>query len=606
MLLHALLAGLPMTQTPDLTDFRDAISDDRRNRMLLAWLADDKTRAALFKLTNANGGRLCFPSRDATPRHCDCDGFDEPVPAVNPRHAPVTLVTDRVQIEEILLDTTNYSNRVYSELGGGNFMLAIDPGPLHTAPREAFSACFPHSIPPLLELAHAACQSASVLGLRGPDFDLAQHAEQAGLRFCQLLFGYSATDFPLLEAAIRAGYKALVYQVMERHFITDPTLIPTARMTAAKLLTRTSALIDAYESRDDDVLKGCDDPSRPGSVSPVLKELALLNSAMNGEQRAHLALGSAIGTVGNVQAAVCIAVKALFASPDSLLTKARALARSECDGASANAPTGKMAEWIALLSGPLRDNPPIAYLPRISVDRNGRKTGEFLLALGGGSAQYSGRGDDPLVWGLPKQAKHWCAGQALAWPLIVEVVRQVIALPHLAQGLDPADATVKGLEKRHGFACTSYPLTYRRDRRRAQWCLNVAMRIKSPVRENADQLRQIIRAGAPRIERVLRESRHVHFAWFELIESDTVLVLHTVYDGPFDAYVQHFALRAGDLFDALFSCIEDPPPMPVDKFPHEFAAHLRRYDRAPALGYFFSAYPGSEVARIVRDEARGP
>jgi hypothetical protein len=98
----------------------------------------------------------------------------------------------------------------------------------------------------------------------------------------------------------------------------------------------------------------------------------------------------------------------------------------------------------------------------------------------------------------------------------------------------------------------------------------------------------------------------VHFAWFELIESDTVLVLHTVYDGPFDAYVQHFALRAGDLFDALFSCIEDPPPMPVDKFPHEFAAHLRRYDRAPTLGYFFSAYPGSEVARIVRDEGRGP
>lgn len=595
-----------MTSTPDLTAFRQARSDDRRNRMLLAWLGDDDTRAALFSLINEGDGRLEFPSRDATPRHCDCDGIDEPGPAVEPRHAPVTLVTDRSQIEAILLDTTNYSNRVYSELGGGNFMLAIDPGPLHTAQREAFYACFPHSLPPLLELAHAACQSAGVLGLRGPDFDLAQFTEHAALRFCQLLFGYSATDFPLLEAAIRAGYKALVYQVMERHFITDPTLIPAARMSAARLLTRTSALIDAYESGDEDVLKGCDDPSRPGSVSPVLKELARLDNAMNGEQRAHLALGSAIGTVGNVQAAVCIAVKALFASPNALLSQARALARSECAGASATAPTGKMDGWIALLAGPLRENPPIAYLPRIAIDAEGRKTGEFLLALGGGTAQYQGSGDDPLVWGLPGTAKHWCAGKALAWPLIVEVVRQVMALPHLAQKLDAADATVEGLEKRHGFSCISYPLTYRRDRQRAQWCLNVAMRIKSPVRENADQLRQVIRAGAPRIERVLREARHVHFAWFELIESDTVLVLHTVYDGPFDAYVQHFALRAGDLFDALFSCIEDPPPMPVDKFPNEFAAHLRRYDRAPALGYFFSAYPGSEVARIVRDEARGP
>ena len=123
------------------------------------------------------------------------------------------------------------------------------------------------------------------------------------------------------------------------------------------------------------------------------------------------------------------------------------------------------------------------------------------------------------------------------------------------------------------------------------------MRLKSPVRDNADRVREVIRAGAPRIEEALRESRHVHFAWFELIESDTVLVLHTVYDGPFSAYIQHFALKVGDLFDALFECIENPPPMPVDEFPDEFVAHIQRYDRAPAMGYFFSAYPRSEVAQ---------
>jgi hypothetical protein len=172
-------------------------------------------------------------------------------------------------------------------------------------------------------------------------------------------------------------------------------------------------------------------------------------------------------------------------------------------------------------------------------------------------------------------------------------------------GLDLEDGTVKGLEKRHGFACESYPLTHRRDRRQAQTSLNIAMRIRAPVKDNAERVRDLIRTGAPRIERALRASRHVHFAWFEMIEADTVLVLHTVYDGPFGAYLQHFALDAGDLFDALFQFIEDPPPMPVDKFPNEFAAHLLRYNRAPASGYFFSAYPTAEVAQIVRNERRG-
>ncbi len=41
-------------------------------------------------------------------------------------------------------------------------------------------------------------------------------------------------------------------------------------------------------------------------------------------------------------------------------------------------------------------------------------------------------------------------------------------------------------------------------------------------------------------------------------------------------------------------------PMPVEKFPNEFVAHLQRYDRSPAMGYFFSAYPEIEVAAIQR------
>jgi hypothetical protein len=241
---------------------------------------------------------------------------------------------------------------------------------------------------------------------------------------------------------------------------------------------------------------------------------------------------------------------------------------------------------------------------------------EVLLALGGATRfPEAPRRGDPLIWGLPPRpqatgpasagAPHWCAGQALAWPLIVEIVRRVMGLPGLAERLDPEDASVIGLKKRWGFACESYPLTHQRERRVAQGSLNVAMRLKAPVHESAVRVREVIRAGAPLIEQALRGARHVHFAWFELIEADTVLVLHTVYDGPFSAYIQHFALKVGDLFDSLFECIEHPPPMPVDKFPNEFAAHIQRYDRGPAAGYFFSAYPRTEVAAIQRFERAG-
>lgn len=589
--------------------------NDLKNRMLLAWMSDDYYRDKLFKLVNKIGGCLKFPSRDASPRECDGIGYDTRRKPANPNHVTVTLVTDREKIKKILLnndESKRYSSRVYAELGGGNFMLALDPADTtaHDEQRKAFRHCFPNNPGQLKALSQVACRSAGVLGFRAPEFDLAAFAEQAALRYCQLMMGYALKDFSLLETSLRAAYKALVYQVHGRHFVTDPTVIPEAKAAMGKLLARTSALIDAYAAEDEDDLKGCEDPAFPGGPTPVLKKLGNLHGNLNGEQRAIVAVGAAIGMIGNVQAAVCIAVQGAFADP-ARLTKAREMVREDVL-AGMSLPewpteTVRYENWKKLIADQLRANPPIPYLPRILVNDRREKTKEFLLALGGGTwpkEEYPGA-DDPLVWGFPSAAPHNCAGQALAWPLIIEVVRQVMALPGLAQGLDPEDATVKGLKKLRGFQCLSYPFTYRRDRLRAQTSLNVAMRIKAPVKDNVDRVRAVIRAGAPRIEQLLRQARHVHFAWFELIEADTVLVLHTVYDGPFGAYLQHFALQAGDLFDVLFEYIEDPPPMPVGKFPDEFAAHLLRYNRAPAMGYFFSAYPTSEVARIVRDERRG-
>jgi hypothetical protein len=612
-----------------LDDFYDEKADQSfRNRLLLDWLSDDERRSELYdsvdRQTGEKKGSLIFPSRDASPRECDCDGVDLPLKPPAVEHKEVKLITDRKRIIEILKDNgSKYSNRIYAELGGGSFMLALDPkrATAHPAQKEAFKRCFPNSRDQLIDLSFRACQAASITALRAADFDVAAFAEQSAMRFCQKLMGYAMADYRLLDTTLKASYRALVYQVLGRHFVTDPAVIPESKAAMAKLLTRTSALIDAYAFDDpafdqDPALKGCYDRDLPPGFVPVLKRLATHPGTLNGEQRAIIALGSAIGTVGNVQAAACIAIKAIFedkikydlskvSEPDttSLWARARFLNR----GNLALRPTQCYTQWKDLIQDLLRENPPIPFLPRLTVDRSGKATGELVLALGGGT-QRSGIVDDPLVWGLPPPdgGTHWCAGQALAWPLIVEIVRQVMALPGLAQRLDPQDGTVIGLKKRWGFACESYPLTHRRDSRVNQSCLNVAMRLKSPVRDNADRVREVIRSGAPRIEQALRESRHVHFAWFELIDSDSVLVLHTVYDGPFAAYIQDFALKVGDLFDQLFECIEDPPPMPVDKFPNEFVALIQRFNRPPTMGYFFTAYPGSDTARIIRDELARP
>lgn len=622
---------------PDL-DIYESADDACKNRLLLDWLSDDQHRTKLYDLINQRrDGALEFPSRDASPRECDCEGLKQPrTPAVS-GHRKVRLVTARQTIEQVLVNSDrSYSNRVYAELGGGSFMLALDPHitAAHGEQRNAFLDCFPHTRQMLFELSHKACQAATTTSLRAPEFDMATFAEQAALRYCQKLLGYALADYLLLEASLRDAYAGLVYQVFGRHFASDPTAIPKAKQAMAVLLKRTAELIDAYANHDLDALKGCKDRAVPAGFEPVLKKLGERPGAMNGEQRAIVALGAAVGTVGNVQAAACIAMKALFASKEqapatgnrlrddsSAWGRARRLARSEYIAG----PTENLNDWMEILAPFLRDNPPIPFLPRLLVDQNGvalqEEPNELVLALGGATANQAPY--DPLVWGLPpgdklwpapvcpvgatdRRSPHWCAGMSLAWPLLVEIVRHAMALPGLAERLDPEDASVIGLKKRWGFACESYPLVHRRDENVAQSSLNVAMRLKAPVRDNADRVRGIIRAGAPRIEEALRESHHVHFAWFELTESDSVLVLHTVYDGPFDAYIQHFALKVGDMFDKLFECIEDPPPMPVDKFPSDFVAHIQRYNRQPAMGYFFSAYPRSDVARIMRDELARP
>ena len=570
----------------------DDLDESTRNRRLLAWLSDDTQRAKLFELIKAErGGTLKFPSRAGTP------------PAPGTGHATAELITDRETIEDILLlrkPGETYSNKVYSALGDGNFMLELDRGSSspHDAQKAAFGCCFPISQQSqIFERSFAACQAASIISLQTAAFDLADFGMQSALWFCHKVMGYALKDFPVLEDVLGIGYKALVYQVLGRHFVTDPGVVVEAGQGMAALLARTSELIDAYARDDKKALVGCEYEKLPGDFVPMMLKLARHAGNMNGQQLAIIVLGSIIGTVGNVQAAACIAIKEILADQE-LQDKAVSLARkypidkelTSCD------------EWKALIQGAFRSNPPIPFLPRVRIDENGKAT-DVLLALGGATVDTRD-GDDPLVWGLPDDAPHWCAGKELAWPLICEIVRQVMYLPGLAQGLDPTDARPVGLKKRWGFICEKYPLTYRRDERIVQTSLNVAMPLKSPAQDSAQKIRTLIRAGAPRIEQALREAKQVHFAWFEIIDEDNACVLHTVYDGPFDAYIQDFALKVGDVFDMLFDFIEEPPPRPVKQFPNEFVSLIKLFDRTPAGGYFFTAYPGSSASQIV-DDAKG-
>ena len=178
-------------------------------------------------------------------------------------------------------------------------------------------------------------------------------------------------------------------------------------------------------------------------------------------------------------------------------------------------------------------------------------------------------------------------------------MRQLLLLPGLTQSLDDSSGEILGLTKRAGFICERYPLEYEREKLLRQSPLQTVLYVKNPVPEHAAALRQVLQFGAPFIERVLRDARHVHFASFMLLDNDTKLVLFTAYDGDFDAYIGHFAREFGPLFDRFFSHIENGPPTPIAEHPFEFVQFLRHFQQPAVGGLFFSAYPHVQTHQIV-------
>ncbi|NML42610.1 hypothetical protein HHL11_02535 [Ramlibacter sp. G-1-2-2] len=555
---------------------------EQQARLVFDWWCDDDDREAYLKSLGTGIGwiasRAHVQDDPAPPR-------SQPVPQ---GHAKVALIVDPAEVDKALVDTQAYSNIPYAELGGGGFMLAIDPAPAgpgvtdwHGEQRKFASTWLgAFNSTQLEKVAELAVEQAAVVSLAGSQFDLAEYAQQAALRYFGLLFGFGTADHPLLEAAAARGYKALQYQIVGRHFVSDPTIVPQAQAAMGMLAARTSSLIDEYAT----LARAPRRPTRPGVTRPSdtwptgvqpWSELGLSSlgdpllrtapaaggAVFSGQDLCTIVAGLLVGMVGNVQTAVCLMVQDLMKKEPQQQT------------------LGDVRKLLA-------KHPPVPFLPRrtLKIVGNVPQDTDCILAL------RPRQDHEGCPWGqVPKgDAAHACLGQAFVEPLLVAIVNHVLSLRGLDQVRDGVTGEVLKPERLWGFGCTRYPLRYRRDKVRTRQPLIVTMPIKAPIAENAARLRAVIRSAAPRIDSVLLGSSMVQVAWFEFLAGDTLLTLHTVYDGDFDSYILHFAESAGELFDQIFECIEGAPPMPVADYPFEFVETVRRFNRPPAANYFFS------------------
>lgn len=383
------------------------------------------------------------------------------------------------------------------------------------------------------------------------------------------------------------------------------------------------------------------DPKKPDAFSTT--EKALIAACLMG------------GSVTNIQNAICLCIAEIFKADSQGTIDIRKAAIDE----RARYPDAYYDEAgsriVDVIKDALRMNPSVVYVPRRTNHCFNLCTGEgkvtiakdtlVLVALGGASAtgvvntvnnsvkakiQFElGKdvrhnevksldtvscpfakvfGGAPGVEidkgaGLKRSTyTHSCPGMAMAMNAITYTVRQLLVLPSLAQKINPDSQPRKayGLEKRWGVQSTYYPLSYQKEQLLVQTPLLTVLPIKTPVDFHSQALRQVIANGAPFIEKVLQDSKMVHFATFVFLESDSKLALFTMYDGDFDTYIGHFAKEFGHLFDRFFSHVAISPKMPIREHPFEFVQYLKQFLQAPAEGYYFSAYPETSTDRIAQ------
>src|ERR1700722_3526504 len=592
------------------------------NRLLFTWLSDDDARADLYRCLLNSTDVLKFQSRANTKERRTQD--IDPV-----FHQEVYLLAKRQHVERALTESGEFGSSPYRALGSGTFMLGLDN--VEHQDQRAFAKEYLRYDPPIIDaLASVAFDAAAVLPSKQANFDLVYVSEQVALRFAGFLFGFEQADHVLLERTMRPAYFGANYQIVGRHFVSEPGAVQNATDAMGALLQRVAQLIDLYRARIGQTeidtferieleleelrqVMGKSMKSPPPAFEPVLRRIAKgtssgVRSNYTGNELAVIVVGLIAGSIGNIQAGASIAIHEFFGN-SALIEHARAAAVKWQLGDTDNGPLSALI-WEAL-----RLNPPVAFLPRrtkreIQLDATVIPEGRnVILAVGGATRDgvadpdhfKEGRERDPLIFGGPQGTSaflHQCVGQHLAMPVIARAVRGVLLLDGLAETFEPRTGKLLRLEKTWGLMCRKYPLRFNRTDVLTQFPLIVTMKVKTPVAVHAEALKEIIKCGAPRIEKKLRDAGHVHFAWFQFVENDTKLMLTTVYDRDFDAYIEHFALEIGSMLDFVFDHMHVTPPMPVGEFPKEFVDTIRHYNNRTAEGYFFSAYPSANVSMI--------
>jgi hypothetical protein len=553
----------------------DAARGYDKNQLLYSWLTDDAHRAELYaQMKAAQRTTLRFPSL-AYPA-----GIQHPAAAY--------LVTAPSDIEHAL---KHLSVAPYAALGGGEFMLAMDRGRKHDTQRAYALRLLSAVAPCAAACAKLAFERASVLAFKRNDFDLAALAEGFALRYVSIIFGFPDQAYVVLKVTMARLYEELCFQILGRHFSGDP-MTPRPFVQPKDKLERW--IIDMLEVTGDGERR-IRKQDAAVCAHPVLALMQKDSGGYTPKQLAVIVQGLIGGTIGNVQASVCIAMNEFFnrrVNGRPLLVDAReAAARGELDV------VGNM------MKDALMRNPPAAFLPRRSDGKSLRPNGEDSSFIPAGAELVLGIGAAEkfeLVFGGAFNASgyaHQCVGQRVIWPALRHAVNCLLELPGLAQVMGSAGDGPRPLEKRWGMICRSYPMQHDRGRHLNQRCLSVIMRVKEPLAEHTMKLAAVIAAGAPAIEDALKASRHVHFAFFQLLAGGRQLGLFTVYDGDFDAYIEHFALKV-ELFDKLFEHIEEAPPLPVRSHPKEFIETIRRFDRQPVSDYFYSAYGKATASQI--------
>ena len=87
----------------------------------------------------------------------------------------------------------------------------------------------------------------------------------------------------------------------------------------------------------------------------------------------------------------------------------------------------------------------------------------------------------------------------------------------------------------------------------------------------------------------------VHFSRFMVVGDEKLLFLSDI-DGETDEHIERLVERAGPVFDAIFTHVDNPPPTPVADNPEQVIKWLKRHVREPIDTYF--AYEDASVQDI--------